>query len=97
MQIPKWVSAFLVPLTGLEPVQCRHRGILSYVRPSESAVFGNHLPPRKNQVLKLIISNNDRISTQIVGFLQLFKIVKIKFEWPLFCELPPKIDLLGGN
>ena len=22
-------SLFLVPLTGLEPVQCRHRGILS--------------------------------------------------------------------
>ena len=86
-----------MPATGLEPVRFLRRGILSYVRPSESAVFGNHLPPRKNQVLKLIISKNYRISTQNVVFLQLFKIVKIKFEWPLFCELPPKIDLLGGN
>ena len=28
-QIPQGVSAFLVPLTGLEPVQYRYRGILS--------------------------------------------------------------------
>ena len=26
---------YLVPLTGLEPVQCRHRGILSYFSYSE--------------------------------------------------------------
>ena len=31
-QIPKWVSAFLVPVTGLEPVRCRQRWILSPLR-----------------------------------------------------------------